>query len=434
MSTYNPFENMEQKVEAAFEGLNVLSSSYVPEYFPHREQQIESMVKALGVILKNNRASNLILYGKSGTGKTSVTKYITNMLREATSNKVRVIYINCQVYDSPYSIMVTIVNSITDDVNSQIPSLGWPLDKIYQEFLNRMNGSNKYVLVVLDEIDKLVEKNGGDSLYVILKAVDEELIGSRISIIGITNYTSFAEKLDARVRSRLNQESIIFQPYDATQLRDILAERLKSLNGKGVIEDSAINLCAAIAAREHGDARKAIDLMRISIEMAIREHSDKVTEREVYRARNKFELDVLHESVRSLPLHTKIVLLSVILTQRVANRPIYTGEVYENYRRICEELSMQALTSRRVSDLLADLDDIGLIVSLNKSLGRAGRSRFLRVPDHLDLIEEYVLEDEQLSTFKGVKLSKQQRLRGITEDDERDLRDLLNARIDRHQG
>ncbi len=424
----NPFANIDEKNSLISGDLSILSSSYIPDFFPHRDIQIDYMVRSLSTIMKHGKASNLVLYGKSGTGKTSVTKYVTQMLREATNDGVIVVYINCQIYDSPYSILVSMVNSITHGESEKIPSMGWPLDKIYFEFLTRMREVNKYVLVVLDEVDKLIQKNGGDSLYVILRAADEEELGSKVSIIGITNYTSFVDNLDARVRSRLNQESIIFQPYNAPQLRDILIERLKGIVSNDAIDESAINLCAAIGAREHGDARKAIDLLRIAIEIAMREGRKKITESEVYLARNKFDTDVVKESVKSLPLHSKIMLLSVILTQKVAERPVYTGEVFENYKRICEEISVQNLGLRRISELLSDLDDVGLIVTITKSLGRGGRTRFIRVPDHAQAIESNLLEDEQLSTFKGTKLSKQQRLKEVFDGKDVPFDDIFSAR------
>ena len=422
----NPFEKINQEQTPAMDDLSVLSSSYVPENFPHREQQIDSMVKSLSSIMRHGRASNLLLYGKSGTGKTSISRYVTQLLQEAGKGSIKVVYINCQITDSTYSILVYLVNSLSERDEERIPPMGWTLDRVYSELITRIGQMKKYIVVVLDEIDKLIEKNGGDSLYVILKASDDGK-EANLSIIGITNYTSFADNLDARVRSRLNQESIIFQPYNATQLRDILKDRMGGIVSHTVVEDSALNLCAAIGAREHGDARKAIDLLRISMEIAIREGKSRVGEAEVYKARDKFETDVIKESIMALPLHSKIILLSVVLSQKFANRPAYTGEVYENYKRICEEISVQNLGFRRISEILSDLDDIGLIVSVTKSMGRGGRTRFIRVPDHIDSIEQHILEDEQLSTFKGVKLTKQEKLSGLEDESHQDIDNIFNS-------
>ncbi len=413
--------------------LTVLSSSFIPDSFPHRSEQIDQMVKILSSVMRNSPPSNLLLYGKSGTGKTSVAKKVSNLLKEAFPEKVKVIYINCQLNDSTYSVLVNAANSIIVNENEKIPLSGWTVERIYNELLRQIEKVGGFVVLILDEIDKLARKNDGDSLYVILKLADDAR-SSRLSFIGITNYTSFLETLDARVRSRLNQESIVFPSYNASQLRDILQERV-SLTGMGsMVDESAISLCAAIGAREHGDARKAIDLMRISIEIGIRDFMERIGEENVYKARDKYEMNILRESINGLPLHSKILLLSAVVTQDQDRDNMITGEIYENYKKICDELSVQSLTSRRIGDLLSELDDLGLIITVTRSLGRYGRTRVITVPDHDELMKKYLLEDEVLSTFKGIKIGKQHRLkmdpdesqsRPVKEDE---MSDILSSR------
>jgi cell division control protein 6 len=395
--------------------LTVLSSSFIPDSFPHRSEQIDQMVKILSSVMRNSSPSNLLLYGKSGTGKTSVAKKVSNLLKEAFPEKVKVIYINCQLNDSTYSVLVNAANSIIVNENEKIPLSGWTVERIYNELLRQLEKIGGFIVLILDEIDKLARKNDGDSLYVILKLADDAK-SSRLSFIGITNYTSFLETLDARVRSRLNQESIVFPSYNASQLRDILQERVSLTGMRNMVDDSAISLCAAIGAREHGDARKAIDLMRISIEIGIRDFMERIGEENVYKARDKYEMNILRESINGLPLHSKILLLSAVVTQDQDRDNMITGEIYENYKKICDELSVQSLTSRRIGDLLSELDDLGLIITVTKSLGRYGRTRIITVPDYDDLMKKYLLEDEILSTFKGIKIGKQHRLKMDTDE------------------
>lgn len=410
----NPFLKYTEAEAARDCNLEVLSNSFVPESFPHREDQLDQMVKTLSSISRNSRPSNLLLYGKSGTGKTSVAKKVSSLLVEAYGS-VRVIYINCQINDTAYSILVAAANELTPPDKPKIPVSGWTLDRIYAELLSNVDRSGSYVVVILDEIDKLVQKNGGDSLYVILKLSDDAE-HARTSIIGITNYTSFLEELDARVRSRLNQESVVFPSYNASELRDILMERLVAGRAGHLVDDSGLSLCAAIGAREHGDARKAIDLMRIAIEIGLREGKSQVTETEVYRARDKYEMNILRESINGLPMHSKIILLSAVVTQDQSKSPMITGEIYENYKRICEELNIVSLSLRRASDLISDLDDLGLIISTTRSLGRYGRTRLIKVPDQGGSMKKYLLEDENLSTFKEIKFAKQHRLKMDLDD------------------
>lgn len=413
----NPFLKYSGKKTFLIGDLSTLGGSFQPDSLPHRERQIDLMANTLSSILRKTRPSNIFLYGKTGTGKTSVTMHVTKMLREATSDDVKVYYVNCQIYDSPYSIMVSLVNLLTTNPDNEIPSLGWPQDRIYVELLHRINRSGKFIILVLDEIDKLIKKNGGDSLYVLLKLLDDSS-GARTSIIGITNDTGFMEGLDARVRSRLNQESVLFPPYNASELRDILVYRLADVVKKDTVGEASINLCAAIGAQEHGDARKAIDLMRIAIEMAIRADRDTVTEADVMKARGKYEMDVLKEAVTTLPLQSKVLLLSAVITQEINNSQMATGEIYENYKSICNELGFVPLSTRRISDILSELEDFGLLNAKTKSMGRYGRTRWIRVIGDHKSIKEYLLDDDHLSRFNGAKVIRQTRISGSTEEED----------------
>ncbi|MCL5731777.1 MAG: ORC1-type DNA replication protein [Candidatus Thermoplasmatota archaeon] len=392
--------------------LEKLSGSFMPNSFPHREKEIDHMVMVLSSIMRDMKPSNMLLYGKTGTGKTSTTSYVTSMLKEAAEDRVNVCYVNCQIYDSPYSILVTIVNSISTGTQDQIPPMGWPMDRIYGELVTRMNAQKSFYVLVLDEVDKLIQKNGSDALYVILKILDDTRM-SRASIIGITNDANFLDTLDPRVRSRMNQESIMFSSYNAQQLRDIIAFRLEGIVKEGAVDESAVNLCSAIGAQEHGDARKALDLMRISIEIAIRENREKVTDREVYEARDRYEMNVVHAAITSLPLQSKMVLLSAVVTQELSKRLMITGEIYENYRNICTELGFIPLTSRRIGDILSELEEFGLLSATTRSMGRYGRTRFIRVMGDPDQYKHYLMEDENLSHFMGSKITRQSRFENL---------------------
>ena len=407
MKSLNPFDKFNVQSIPLHGDISILSAAHEPEYFPHREEQIEKMVNSMRGLMMGMKTNHLLIYGKTGTGKTSVTKYVASKLNEKMDGNLVISYINCQAYDSPYSIMVNIAKKIPGAEN--IPVSGWPLDRIYDELVIAMSKSGIPVVVILDEIDKLVEKNGGDSLYMILKLLDENA-GIRGNVVGITNDTSFYEKLDSRIKSRLNRDSVIFHPYNTEQLKDILIPRISSILGPEQYEEAAINLCAAIGAQEHGDARKAIDLMRISIELAMLESASVVEREYVYRARDKLDSDILRDTVITLPTHAKLVLFSVIMSRQIHPNSATTGEVGLYYEKICFIAGYTPLTSRRVSDYISDLEDYGIISTMLKSLGRYGRTRLINITAREEDIKNFILEDLDLEKLRSVNFSLQQKL------------------------
>ena len=227
-------------------------------------------------------------------------------------------------------------------------------------------------------------------------------------MIGISNDLTFTDLLDPRVKSSLGEEEIIFPPYNAEQLKDILGERAEKAFNDSVIDDTVIPLCAAFAAQEHGDARRALDLLRVSGEIAERTESDKVTEAHVRFANEKIEANRIVEVVKTLPLQSKIVLNSVLLLNRERNRRRFSsGEVYNMYRRVCNHLGMEPLTQRRVTDLVSELDILGLINAVIISRGRYGRTKEISLSVPEESVQPVLLEDYKLKAISNIRVRAQ---------------------------
>ncbi len=168
---------------------------------------------------------------------------------------------------------------------------------------------------------------------------------------------------------------MVFPPYNAEELKDILAQRTELAFDPQVIQNGVISLIAALAAQEHGDARRALDLLRVAGELADRNGEDTITERHVQMAKNKIELDCVIEAVKSLPTHSKLILLGIILQEEAGNIKLTTGEVYDTYCQLSKRAGLSPLTQRRVTDLISELDMLGLINAKVKSFGRGGRTK-----------------------------------------------------------
>jgi len=391
----------------------ILRPSYIPDLLPHRQQQISQLASIMVTALKGERPSNVLIFGKTGTGKTASVKFLGNEIRKADSefNRVTFLYMNCEVVDTPYSVLQNIGNQFIQDFDQRIPFTGWSTERVYNILREKIDEQERVVIIVLDEVDKLVYKSGDDVLYHLSK-INDDLKKARVSLIGISNDLKFTEFLDPRVKSRLGEEKMVFPPYNAEQLQDILNQRAKLAFDEGTLEPSVIPLCSALAAQEHGDARRALDLLRIAAEIAERGGEDKITEAHVYKAKNKIELDCVTEAVKTLPTQSKLVLLGIIINEEKNNGRLTTGDVYTTYRDMCKVVGLTALTQRRVTDLISELDMLGIVNATVVSKGRYGRTKEISLSVPPEGTSKVLMDDYRLRSLRDAKpfYASQQRL------------------------
>jgi len=372
-SKHNIFKNYLSR-KSIFKNKEFLLSSFIPDEILHRDKEIMEISSIIAPSLRGYKPNNIFIYGGVGTGKTICIKKVLEQLNEISlqnKSNIKTIYINCKmkrVADTEYRLLAQLLN----EVGVLVPDTGLPTDVLYKKFFNEIDKKKQIILIVLDEIDALIRKVGDEFLYNLIR-INSELNNTKISIIGITNDLTFTNYLDARIKSSLGEEEIIFHPYNATQLRDILKQRAKEAFNKNTIKINIINKCAAIAAQEHGDARRALDLLRVAGEIAERENSSEILEKHVNIAEEKIELDTIIETIRSLPKQSQAILYAIINNK--SENKISTKEVFAEYKKICLKNNLRVLTQRRVSDLINELDILGIIDTKVISKGRYGRTR-----------------------------------------------------------
>ena len=367
-----------------FKNKAVLQSNYNPETITHRDEQIESIASILAPALRGERISNLFVYGKTGTGKTLSVKHVgdkvTSRLKEMGENNLQFVYVNCKlkkVADTEYRILAEIIHTL----GGSVPATGLPTDQVYARFIDLIDNKKQMIILVLDEIDQAVKKISDNFIYSLTR-LNTELKNAQISIIGISNSLTFMDGLDPRVRSSLGEEEMVFSPYNALQLQDILKERSEKAFKSEILEEGVIAKCAAYAAREHGDARRALDLLRVAGEIAERGNSKKITLQHIDFANNKIERDKMLDIIEGEPRQFQLVLYSIMSISEDSNKRkegIFTGEVYNAYQELCSKTRNEALTQRRVSDILAEFDMLGIINTHVISKGRHGRMREIKL-------------------------------------------------------
>ena len=385
------------KGSTIFKNREALRHDFIPEYLPHREEQIRYLGEILAPSLKGSICSNALIYGKTGTGKTAATKFVLEKLfkkAEELDSNLNICFINCRIAGTEYRIF----SKICSNINVDIPFTGLSLGEVFERFKKGLESRKVLLIIVLDEIDSII-KDRGDVILYELTRINGSLKKSKVSILGISNDLKFKELLDPRALSTLSEEEIIFKPYNANELEDILEERAKIAFRFDVISEGTIKLCSALAAAEHGDARRALDLLRVSGELAERKGEKYVFQFYVRKAQNRIEHDRISETLKSLPIHSKIVLLSVYLISKKAVTSSITGDIYNLYIELCSELGYNSLTQRRVSGLINELDVIGLLNSKVISLGRYGRTRKTSLGISHSEVNECFLFDERLKNM-----------------------------------
>ena len=391
-----------------FKNREALEPSYIPNELPHRDLQIKDIAEKTACALLGNTPPSFLCYGKTGTGKTATIRYVSQKLaQQCSENKPWWIYINCNIVSTPYRILAHIYNTISR--TEKIPPTGLPKDVIFKKLLGLLDQKikNSICFLVLDEIDILVDKNGGNEILYDLTRLNENLDNCKTCLIGISNILKFKEKLDPRVLSSLGEEPpILFHPYNAIQLKDILKDRSNVAFYEDAVKDGVIDLCAAIAAKEHGDARKALQLLRKAGDLAERAKNKTVSEEFVHRAQKELEKDQVMEYIKGMPIHAQLTLTAIYLLSKFnANSfVIISGYVYDVYAELTEKIpGTKSLTERRLSDYINDLTLAGIINYEIKPMGCYGRTKVIKLGINLSFLENILRKIDKIQDLLDYK-------------------------------
>lgn len=384
------FDNFDKN--GIFKNKSTLQTNYSPTDIPHREEQIKQIASILAPVLRGEKTSNLFLYGKTGTGKTLAMQYVKEELykrvKKDTDFNLKIEYLNCKmkkVSDTEYRILAELIKLF----GGNVPQTGLPTQAVYSKFIETIDSSKNLIVLILDEIDQTVKKISNDFLYNLTR-LNSELSQSQICIVGISNNITFLDDLDPRVRSSLSEEEIVFPPYNALQIQDILNQRASIAFKEGVLQEGVISKCAAFAAKEHGDARRALDLLRVAGELAERDNSKKIFVKYIDEANENIEKDKILDVIKSEPKQFQLVLGAIIylLENQKNNMPIFTGEVYNFYQELCAKNKLEILTQRRVGDIIQEFDMLGIINVRVISKGRGGRMKEIKLAISKDITKK----------------------------------------------
>jgi len=391
----DPIDDLLNAAEAGksiIKNRDILHFSYIPDIIFHRKSEQEQVTQSLLPILKKSRPSNLLVYGKPGTGKTLVVKKVISKIQERVEKSnfpIKLVYSNSKEQTTLYGLLVNLGRQLGLN-EKELPSNGLAISVVFERLLNKIDAGKLNAIFVIDEIDylaQLVAKTGKDILYQLTRA-NERLTQGSLTLVGISNDLTFKERLDPRVISSLGEEEVVFTNYDVEQIKKILQERINESFVGDSVEEPALNLIAALAGGEHGDARRAIDLLRVAGELAERQQLDKVTIEHVREASQKMEENKEEKSLKSFPLHEKLVLIAIMKANGSS-----TGEIYSSYKNLCKTVGKDELTQRRITQMLSEIELSGIISGRLIHQGIHGRTKKYKLTISSEMIKKTFKDD-----------------------------------------
>jgi len=363
-----------ERKQNIFRNKDALGESYKPETIEERDEEIAKYMDALQPIIDGWEPNNIFLYGNTGVGKTAVTYYLLDQLQDDVAEyddvDLSILSLNCKTLNSSYQVAVELVNELRPS-GGEISSTGYPQQTVFKKLYRELEAIGGTVLIVLDEIDSIGERD--ELLYELPRArANENLEQTKVGVIGISNDFKFRDQLDPRVQDTLCERELQFPPYDAPELKNILQSRAKVAIREDSVDQGVLQLCAALAARDSGSARQALDLLRLAGEIAENQEDEVINEDHVDDARSQLEQERVEEGMRELTTHGRFALLAVISKAAKEETPCRTREIYEEYTTLCESSESDPLGQRSLHNHLSDLRMLGILSAHENRSGSRG--------------------------------------------------------------
>ena len=397
-----------ERKQNIFRNKDALGESYQPDQIEERDEEIDEYMHALQPIVDGWEPNNIFLYGNTGVGKTAVTDYLLDRLQDDVADyddvDLSVIPLNCKTLNSSYQVAVELVNKLRP-AGGEISSTGYPQQTVFKKLYRELEAVGGTILIVLDEIDSIGDRD--ELLYELPRArANNNLDSAKVGVIGISNDFKFREQLGPRVQDTLCERELQFPPYDAPELENILESRAEIAIAEGAIEQGVLNFCAALAARDSGSARQALDLVRLAGEIAENREADLIKRDHVEAARSRLEQERVEEGMRELTTHGRLALLAVISKAAKEETPCRTREIYEEYVMLCDSSGTDSLAQRSVHNHLSDLRMLGILSACENRSGSRGNyySYELDVPftSAIEAMSDVLRLDSEIKTIREI--------------------------------
>lgn len=359
---------------AIFRDRNLVDIDHVPgeDRIVGRDTQIKKIADELAPLLIEASANSLLIFGKTGTGKSLVAKHVMARLRNEGDRRdvnIGTAYVNCSQTSGTSRVVRNIGQSLSHPTSPvEFPSRGISTDEYYERLWTLLDETFDAVVVTIDEVDMMKEDN---PLMVLSRAGESGAVDIPIAVVAISNKIDYRDTMNQRTKSSFGHREFVFDPYDASQLREILNHRRDAFHDD-ILEPGVVPRVAALSAKEHGDARKGVEMLKYLGEYAVKHGHETVRTEFVDEVREVAEAERLRDLLSGLPIHTKYVVTSLAHLKR--NNPdtdwFRTTEIVDTYLSYCEREGYEPLSTDRVRELL---DEIAFLKITEKETRHSGR-------------------------------------------------------------
>lgn len=358
-----------------------LSPEFVPQYLPHRENELNMLKTFLSSIIdgRPSISTRVIVSGAVGTGKSALVKLFgQTAVSEALKKGVdlKFLYVNCRISRTTFSIL----RKLIEQLKARLPERGLSNEELFHKFLDYLDYKGLYAIIALDEVEMLLREEGSEPFYLFSRVGEERLRIPRISTIFVFRNLEILDALDASTRSSILGNIIHLKEYDYNQLYDILKYRASLAFMHDVLMDDSIHLIADIAS-ERGDARYALDILWRAGKYAEAENASKVTPEHVRKATASVYPTIRREHLEYLEQHSKLILLSLAKALDAERSAYVTSSTLNDYyKMVCEEYDVEPKSYTSFWEALQRLDDLGIIKIRVVSEGSKGRKSYISLP------------------------------------------------------
>jgi len=368
-------KKIEQK-NSVFSEKRYLDSMFLPSKIIGREIESEKLVSSILSLKDGFVVPFVSVYGRSGSGKSTIIKFVCESMMDLISFR----FVNLRKARTIFGCANVILGNLGKESLSSAEGLNKAVDCIQCQIESILRKEEKkYFVLVLDEYDVIFsDTRGGPSDFVYkLLQMEENLRekGIWVCMITISNNALQDNDLDDRVKSRMGSAEIHFTPYSKNEVFGILQDRSKKAF-KIMVNDSVLDFCAKLASSDHGDARRALDLLRVAGELC---NGSVIKNDDVIKAQKTIQKDRIDEVVASASYHTRCV-VGAIVSLAILGKYSWsaTSSIFKKYSDIVSK-NETPLKYRRVSDLLVELENTGMLVSRAYSSGRRGYGKEYRL-------------------------------------------------------